>query len=86
VYNGANETSLFSFIGFTSSQPGFPWASGARVGSYDVNLDGRADILMSPGRGQPPRVRIVSGTNLSPIFDFLATDPSFLGGIFVGGA
>ena len=63
VYDGQLGTQLYSFLAFTG-QPGFPWASGARVASYDVNLDGLADIIVSPGRGQPPRVRVFNGDNL----------------------
>jgi hypothetical protein len=44
-----------------------------------------ADIIASPGRGQGPRVRIFNGSTLAPLFDFNATDPTFLGGIFVAG-
>lgn len=86
TFSGATGTQLHSFLAFTSTSPGFPWNSGAHVGSYDVNLDGLADIVVSPGRGQPPRVRILNGGTLVPLFDFNATDPTFLGGIFVGGA
>jgi hypothetical protein len=72
---------------------GTPWISGARVASYDVNLDGIDDLIVSPGAGQSPKVRILNGATLDPIFPappgqddaFLVTDPSFLGGVFVGG-
>ena len=86
TFSGSTGNQLYSFLAFNSTNPGFPWASGAHVASYDVNLDGLADIIVSPGRGQHPRVRILTGGTLVPIFDFTATDPSFLGGIFVGGA
>jgi hypothetical protein len=85
VFNGTTGQSIASFLAYSSPSPGFPWASGTRVASYDVNFDGRDDLILSPGRGQQPRVRILNGGSLTPIFDFQATDPSFLGGIFVGG-
>jgi hypothetical protein len=86
TYDGATQGLLYSFLAFTSSSPGLPWSSGAHVASYDVNLDGVADLALTPGRGQQPRVKILDGLTLSTIFDFTATDPTFLGGIFVGGS
>jgi hypothetical protein len=85
VYSGLSGTQIYSFLAFTGAGTN-NWASGLRVGSYDVNLDGLADIIAAPGRGQRPRVRILDGGTLTPIFDFNATDANFLGGIFVAGA
>jgi hypothetical protein len=62
-----------------------PYTSGARVASFDVNLDGTDDIIVSPGRGFRPRVRIIDGFSKTPLSEYDAADPSFLGGIFVGG-
>ncbi len=65
------------------------WSSGLRVATTDLNLDGKADIIVAPGRGQPPAIRVLDGTSfgslLSPDPTF-AFDPSFLGGVFVGGS
>ena len=85
VYNVVTGTQIYSFLAFPDSPSGARWSSGVHVGSYDVNFDGSADIIAAPGRGQRPRVRILDGSTLLPIFDFDATDPTFLGGIFVGG-
>jgi hypothetical protein len=84
VYSGASGAQIYSFLAFTGAGTN-NWASGLHVGSYDVNLDGLADIIAAPGRGQRPRVRILDGGTLTPIFDFSATDLNFLGGVFVGG-
>lgn len=84
VFDGGTGNQLYSFLAYTGT-PGFPWTSGAHVASYDVNYDGLADIITAPGRGQQPRVKVFSGGGLTPIYDFNATDPTFLGGIYVGG-
>jgi hypothetical protein len=84
VYSVQPNFEIYSFLAYQNASPGFPWVSGARVASYDVNLDGFADIVTSPGRGQNSRVRIFDGSNLGILYDFLA-EPGFLGGIFVGG-
>jgi hypothetical protein len=86
VYNGATGALIDSFLAYPDSSPGFPWVSGAHVAAYDVNLDGLADIIVGPGRGQGPRVRAFNGSTLFPLLDFSAADPTFLGGIYVGGA
>jgi photosystem II stability/assembly factor-like uncharacterized protein len=62
------------------------WTSGLRVGTTDINGDGKADIIVSPGRGQPPLVRIIDGASFSVVLGSLTVgDPAFLGGIFVAG-
>ncbi|HTK73898.1 MAG TPA: transporter, partial [Gemmataceae bacterium] len=62
-----------------------PPATGARVASYDVDLDGTDDFIVSQGRGNSPLVRIFSGRDQSLITQFNANNPTFLGGIFVAG-
>jgi hypothetical protein len=88
AFDGTNHSLVLSFLAYspiTNPQIG-PWQSGARVASYDVNLDGIADIIVSPGRGQRPVVRTFNGATLALLSsDFNATDPTFLGGIFVAG-
>jgi hypothetical protein len=64
---------------------------GARVAVMDVNGDGKADIITGAGPGGGPHVRIFDGgTGLqlqqNTTDSFMAFDPSFSGGVFVGGA
>jgi hypothetical protein len=86
AFDGRTGAVLQSFQAFPTFV-GSPWTSGARVASYDVNLDGIDDLIVSPGTGQSPKARVLNGATLDPIFgDFIAApDPAFLGGIFVGG-
>jgi hypothetical protein len=52
----------------------------------DANGDGRLDIITGPGPGAPSVVNAIDGSTLQGIYNFTAFDPSFLGGIFVGGS
>jgi hypothetical protein len=62
--------------------------SGIRVAGGDVNGDGIADIIVGAGPGSSPRVKVLSGTNLggAPLYDFLAFEGTFTGGVQLGAA
>jgi hypothetical protein len=57
----------------------------ARVAAADVNGDGFADLLTGPGSSGGPNVVAFNGQTLAALDNFLAYDPHFLGGVFVGG-
>src|SRR5262249_33539975 len=80
VFSGQDGTLVLSFLAFA---PGF--TGGARVGTVDVNGDGRADIIAGAGPGGGPEVRVFSGAGGAVLWEFFAYDPGFLGGVFVGG-
>ncbi len=79
VFDGKTGNAIRSFFAY---EPTF--SGGVRVSTQDVNGDGRADIVTAPGVTGAARVRIFSGTNLSTLDDFYASDPEFFGGVFVG--
>ncbi|NCD01255.1 VCBS repeat-containing protein, partial [bacterium] len=56
---------------------------GVSVAVGDVNNDGQGEIVVSPGRGGSPRVKIYNKEGVL-INSFLAYDSSFLDGIGVG--
>jgi hypothetical protein len=86
AFDALSKQVLFSQLVFPTNVTQFgPYTSGARVASYDVNLDGSDDIIVSPGRGFRPRVRIIDSFTQVALGEFDAASPSFLGGIFVGG-
>jgi hypothetical protein len=77
---------LFSFFAFT---PGF--TGGVRVAAADVNGDGIADVIVSPGPGGGPHVRIFDGAalltqSLVELFGFMAYNVAFSGGVYVAAA
>ncbi len=90
-YDGRNGIRFREFYAFPQNTGGVGsnsiWSSGVRVGFIsDIDGDGLADIVAAPGAGRAPNVRIFSGAGLNLIRETGAFDPSFLGGVFVGGA
>jgi hypothetical protein len=88
VFDGATGAILPGPIGnFFAFDAGF--TGGVVVGTADVNCDGRADILVAPGPGGGPHVRIidaVTGTPLvHPLGSFFAYPAGFTGGVNVAG-
>jgi hypothetical protein len=74
-------------LDFFAYDPAFN--GGARVAVLDTNNDGKADIVTGAGPGGGPHVRIFeggTGNQLPNAQDsFFAFDPTFTGGVFVGG-
>src|SRR5262249_29773772 len=60
------------------------WRGGVHVGVTTVN--GHAAIITGPGRGEAPEVKVFDALGITLLDDFFAYDPSFLGGVFVGGS
>jgi hypothetical protein len=75
---------LFSFLAF---DPQF--VSGLNVGAGDINGDGVDEVLVSPGFGAGPHVKVFQlGPGLRAPFQlasFFAFDPRFQGGITIAG-
>lgn len=80
--------------GSPTPPPGSPntlWQSGLRVAvtAFGVGdpptLDGQPDIVVGPAVGQQSFAKILDGGNLSELYSSRFFDPTFLGGVFVGG-
>jgi hypothetical protein len=72
--------------GFFPYDPGF--VGGAFLACGDFNLDGVPDIVVAPGPGGGPHVRVFDGRTGNPLAGFLgsgifAYDPGFTGGVFL---
>jgi len=80
VFSGADGSLLQSFFAFDTGFTG-----GLRVSAGDLNNDGRPDLLIAAGSGLNSQVKALDGETLSPLQSFVAFDPTFLGGVFVGG-
>jgi uncharacterized repeat protein (TIGR01451 family) len=78
VFDGTSLAVMQSFFAFDATFTG-----GVTVGAYDVNGDGRADLLLGTQQG-PARVRIVDGVTLSELDGFFAFDPRIGSGAMVG--
>jgi hypothetical protein len=79
VYDGTNLSLITSFLAFDPT-----FAGGVRIAAADVNGDGHADIIAGAGPGGSPTVKIFSGLDQSVITQFLAFEPGFSGGVYVG--
>jgi hypothetical protein len=78
VFSGADGSLLASFFAFNPQS-----TVGVFVAAGDVNGDGHADLIVSPGQGGPPAVSVFSGADLSPLATFFAYPPAFTGGVRV---
>jgi hypothetical protein len=67
--------------GFFAYDPSF--TGGVRVATGDVNGDGNTEIITGAGPGGGPHVRIFRADG-TPIGGFMAYDPGFKGGVYVG--
>ncbi|MFL5328023.1 MAG: beta strand repeat-containing protein [Gemmataceae bacterium] len=90
-FDGATGFLFREFFAYPASSGGIGtnsiWTSGVRVGAVaDVTGDGVADLYVGPGSGQRSNVRLFSGANLGLARETQVFDPTFLGGVFVGGA
>lgn len=59
------------------------FAGGVRVASGDVNGDGVHDVIVAPGAGAGPHVKVFDGRTGESIRSFFAYAPTFLGGVTV---
>ena len=60
------------------------YAQGVRIALMDVNKDGFHDFIMTSGPSDTPRVNIVNSQNGKSLRSYMAYDPTFYGGVFVG--
>jgi autotransporter-associated beta strand protein len=60
--------------------------NGIRVATADVTGDGKTDILAAGGPGSDPSTaRVYDAVSLRELDLYFATDPAFVGGVYVGG-
>lgn len=80
VFSGQNGNVIRNFFAYAEAFRG-----GVRVGSADVNGDGKDDIICGAGPGGGPHVIVYSGADNSVLHSFFAFPQSFTGGVFVAG-
>jgi hypothetical protein len=78
VWDGKTAANVGNFNAYSPAFTG-----GVRVAAGDINADGYADIITSPGPGGGPNVRIFTGTTLAQVASFMAYPANFTGGVFV---
>lgn len=80
VFDGKSGSESHSFFAFDTNFRG-----GVSVAAGDVNGDGHADIIVGAGPGTGGHVKVIDGVSLSEIRSFFPFEPTFTGGVFVGG-
>ncbi|MDA1014623.1 MAG: carbonic anhydrase family protein [Planctomycetota bacterium] len=78
VYDGVSGNAVMSFFAFDAAFRG-----GVHIATGDVNGDGRSDIIAGAGAGAVPIVRVFSGADGSVMYNFLAYEAGFQGGVDV---
>ena len=81
AFHGNTLAELRSFFAYPVAFTG-----GVRVAAGDVNGDGVAEILTSPGMGAMPQVKVFDGSTGNETASFLAYPTAFTDGVFVGAA
>lgn len=79
VFDGRTGQELLSFFAF---DPNF--RGGVQVAARDVDGDKVIDIIVGAGPGAGPHVKVFRSIDLAMLDSFLAYEPRFLGGVFVG--
>jgi len=69
--------------GFMAYDPGF--AGGVRVATADLHDNSKSDIITAPGSGGGPNVKAFLANGNVDSVSFMAYEPGFAGGVFVGG-
>jgi hypothetical protein len=80
VFSGQTGTLLQTFFAYDATFTG-----GVRVGAGDIDGDGRADVVTSPGPGGGPHIKVFSSANGAEIRGFFAYAATFTGGVYVAG-
>ena len=80
VFDGVTGAEVRSFFAFDPSFTG-----GVRVGSTDLDADGKYDVITGAGPGGGPHVKVFSGATGNLHADLFAFDLNYTGGVYVAG-
>jgi hypothetical protein len=79
VFSGNTGALVHQFLAYAGTFRG-----GVRVAAVDFGNNGQVDILVGPGAGMRPRVRVLNGQTYAQVSMFDAFVTTFTGGVFVG--
>ncbi len=80
VFAGSDAALLLGFFAFDAN-----FSGGVRVAGMDVNGDGNCDLILSPGPGGGPHVKVVDFATQQQLDAFFAYNATFTGGLYVAG-
>jgi hypothetical protein len=80
IFSGADGSVLRSFYAYDGSFRG-----GVRVAAADLTGDGLDELITGAGPGGGPHVQVFREGTGPELMSFFAFDPTFLGGVYVGG-
>lgn len=76
IFDGATGVRVKTYMAFEEH-----FLGGVSVGAADFDGDGKAELIVTPGFGGGPRVRVLHAQTGEAMFDFFGiADPSFRGG------
>jgi hypothetical protein len=78
IMDPTNGQVLRSWFGYSTDFRG-----GLFIAVGDVNADGADDLITGPNAGGGPHIKVYDGKTNNIIFEFMAYDPSFIGGVSV---
>jgi hypothetical protein len=80
IFDAASQKQVLDFDPYAdlNLQP-----NGIRVAIADRNGDGTDDLIVAPGPGTPPKVRVFSGATQTLLEGVDPYNPGFLGGVYV---
>ncbi|MGL6072827.1 MAG: SdrD B-like domain-containing protein [Fimbriiglobus sp.] len=78
VYDAVSNSLLQDFFVYEVTFTG-----GVRVASADVTGDGIDDLVVVPGKGGGPRVRVLNGVDGAEVYNYFSYEPSFVDGLYV---
>jgi RHS repeat-associated protein len=81
VFSGATGEEI---VGFFAYAPTF--TGGVKVAMGDVTGDGQLDLITGAGSGGGPHLKVFDGKSLALVFEVMAYDISFTGGVTVAAA
>jgi hypothetical protein len=81
LYTDLTGEPVYDFFAYDNN-----FIGGVRVATADLTGDGVPDLVVGPGPGMPPLIRVFNGRNMRLLTEFYAFDVQWTGGVWVAAA